>query len=735
MHGVVGGAARLVDATATAVVCVDGGDRVTYMNPAASRILRHGRAAVGLPWREARGPALADDDSALGESEDPLARARRVGHSVEGVTIGLEARTPGDQPGWFDVDVGSLSGGDWSTAPAFLILRDVTPRRRLTHLLARSRADHLKLLDSVPDAVLRLDAGSRIRFGNRCAARLFGLRPAQIVGRRCEDLGLTPQLERRIEESVAEVISGGRSVTVDLPVARGRRLREFEALLIPETVAGRVEGVVVIARDITRARSLERRYQTLFESMFDGVYLVEVLRGLDGAIQDVRCLGANPSFLRMVGQEAATFVGHLSRRTLPTDDPWWLEVFDEVERTGVPRYVERRMVTVPLDIETFIYRTGPGRCAAVVRDVSERKRTEAALRESEARLRFMTDNMVDMISVLSPDGRFQYLSPSHRTQLWVDPAALVGAPAATLIDPDVVAGMDTPIQQAIAAGQESVRVTYPYRHPAGGVRWLESIVRLVYDGGSLANVVISTRDITAQHEAEDEARRLQERLRELSARLQTAAEESARNISRRVHDDLGQALTALKTDAVWIRARLDDTQPALRDKAEEMLQLIESTLQSVRSISRELRPLVLEDLGLAAALQWLGAEFARRTGLRCSVDCSSEDLEVPASVGRALFRVAQEALTNVERHARASAVRLTLSLSGSELTMAVADDGRGFEMPARRSERSLGLLSMEERAAAVGGRLTVRTGPGCTRVEVVVPLQGTPDSQQQEKVP
>ncbi len=586
--------------------------------------------------------------------------------------------------------------------------------------------DHLQLLDRVPAVLLRFDVDARIRFGNRRAARLFGVQPTQLVGRSCSDLGLPPEVQRRVEESIAGAIRGGRAVGAELRVARGRRDHEFRATFIPETASGGIESVVVVARDVTRARGLERRYRALFESMFDGFYLVEVVRGAAGAIEDVRCLAANPSFLRMVRHDAANFVGRLGRQTLPTDDPWWLQVFDEVERTGVPRLIDRQMPTLPCDIETFIYRIGPRRCAAVVRDVSQRTRAEAAQRESEARLRFMTDNMVDMISVLSPDGRFEYLSPSHHAHLGLDPASLLGAPAATLaavvVHPDDLDMLVFEVQKAIVGRQDSARVSWRHSHPAGGWRWLDSIVRLVYDGGALSKVVISSRDITAQREAEEEARGLQGRLRELSARLETAAEEVAWNISRTVHDDLGQALTALKTDAVWLRTRLEHAEPALREKAEAMPQRIDDILQSARSISRELRPLMLEDLGLAAALQWQAAEFARRTGLRCAVKCSPEEPEVPPHVARRLFLIAQEALTNVERHAQASAVRISLTLSAGELTLAIIDNGRGFQVPERRSERSLGLLLMEERAAALGGRLTVRAEPRGTRVEVVVPL-------------
>ncbi len=590
-------AARLVEATPAAIVCVDDCDRVVFVNPAAVRILHHGRRALGLHWPEARGPALADDESPLDEGEDPLARARRLGRRVEAVSIGLEVPGGGDQHAWFHVDAGSLLGEDCSEGAAFLVLRDITPHRRLAHLLERSRAEHLKLLDGLPDLVLRLDAKACIRSANRRAARLFGLRPPDLVGRRCGDVGLPPDVQRRVERTIAEVVTGGRARSAEFRVRRGRRRREFEATFIPETVSGRLTGVVVVARDVTRTRGLERR------------------------------------------------------------------------------------------------------------------------------LRFMADNMVDMISVLSPDGRFEYVSPSHQVQLGVDAASLVGAPAGVLIGADELPGITGAVERAIAAGQESVRLTYPYRHPANGQRWLESIVRLVYDGGAVSNVVITTRDVTAQHEAEEEARRLETRLRELSAHVESVAENAARTISRRVHDDLGQTLTVLKSDAVWLRARLGPAQPALRAKAEEMLQLIEETVQTARSISRELQPLILDDLGLAAALQWQAVEFSRRTGLRCTVECSPEEPEVAAPVARRLFLIAQEALSNVERQARASLVRISLKLSGDELTMAISDDdGHILQAPARRSERSLGLLLMEERAAAVGGRLAVRADGRGTRVDVVVPL-------------
>jgi signal transduction histidine kinase len=211
--------------------------------------------------------------------------------------------------------------------------------------------------------------------------------------------------------------------------------------------------------------------------------------------------------------------------------------------------------------------------------------------------------------------------------------------------------------------------------------------------------------------AETELARLSAELRGLAAHLQTVREEERRRIAQGIHDELGQALTALKMDAVWLERRLSAGDPALADKTRDMIDLIGATLQSVKRLSLELRPRLLDDLGLPAALEWQTSEFSRHTGIPCAIRIRPEEIDLPREFSTSLFRIAQEALTNVARHAHATRVEVAVELDGGRLDLFVKDDGCGIRGEALRDPSAFGLMQMRERAIACGGELAIEGRP------------------------
>jgi signal transduction histidine kinase len=214
-----------------------------------------------------------------------------------------------------------------------------------------------------------------------------------------------------------------------------------------------------------------------------------------------------------------------------------------------------------------------------------------------------------------------------------------------------------------------------------------------------------------------------EELRQLTAGLLTTREEERTAIAREIHDELGQALTALKMDVAWMGARSPaDAPPALRQKLAAMSGLIDDTIVTVRRIATSLRPGVLDDLGLAAAVEWQTQEFEQRTGIACSLRASVDEAAFDPPLSTALFRILQESLTNVARHSRAHLVTVTLEHLGSDVVLEVRDDGIGITAADAANARSIGLAGMRERAQLVGGRLLISGTEGAgTTVRVRVP--------------
>jgi signal transduction histidine kinase len=246
---------------------------------------------------------------------------------------------------------------------------------------------------------------------------------------------------------------------------------------------------------------------------------------------------------------------------------------------------------------------------------------------------------------------------------------------------------------------------------------------VIHDGeGRIAGHFGVQRDVTEGYEASARVNASRIELRALAARLQRAREEERTAIAREVHDELGQALTGIKLDIVWMK-RLLPGDPELLAKCQSMVDQVDGTLDTVRRIATELRPSVLDQLGLHAAIEWQGQDFARRTRIPVDLDVTDGNASIPDLVASSAFRILQESLTNVARHARASRVVIRLTVTPHQLTLEITDDGVGIAPQRLEGTASLGLVGMRERALGCGGELRVSGRPTLgTTVSLTIPL-------------
>jgi PAS domain S-box-containing protein len=252
---------------------------------------------------------------------------------------------------------------------------------------------------------------------------------------------------------------------------------------------------------------------------------------------------------------------------------------------------------------------------------------------------------------------------------------------------------------------------------------IEGDYTLIHDDkGRIAGHFGIQHDITDRYLAGEEIRASRQQLRALASRLERAREEERTQIAREIHDELGQALTGLKLDIAWIRGRLPRHGP-LAAQCVSMIERIDKTIESVRRIATDLRPSILDQLGLEAAVEWQSQQFIARTGIVVTVQSSCEKGHMPEVLASSAFRILQESLTNVARHACATAVDVRLVQTSSLLVLEVEDNGVGVPPDVLEKTSSLGLIGMRERALACGGKLTIASGPGMgTIVQLNVPL-------------
>lgn len=256
----------------------------------------------------------------------------------------------------------------------------------------------------------------------------------------------------------------------------------------------------------------------------------------------------------------------------------------------------------------------------------------------------------------------------------------------------------------------------------GSVRWVHTICRLGYSGS--ARILRGTiMDITERKHTVEALKRSQELLRDLTAHQDRVKEDERKRIAREIHDELGQTLLALRIDVSMLDARTGRSHPRLNEKVRGALNHIDATVKTIRTIINNLRPAVL-DLGLTAAIEWQVAEFRRRTGIACDLKMGDKELVVDDMRATSLFRILQESLTNVIRHANATRVMIELYQENGRLVMKITDNGIGIYLEFRKSSNSFGLVGVEERINALNGEFIITSAPGKgTTLTIYIPLE------------
>jgi two-component system, NarL family, sensor histidine kinase UhpB len=257
----------------------------------------------------------------------------------------------------------------------------------------------------------------------------------------------------------------------------------------------------------------------------------------------------------------------------------------------------------------------------------------------------------------------------------------------------------------------------------GVVHTLLTKKNLYVDPAGEPFIVVVITDITDRKKYEEALTASHQQLRQLSAHTEAIVEAERTRIAREVHDELGQSLTALKMDCAWLERRFTEQQSELRARTQMMAQLIDDTITTVRRISTELRPEMLDDLGLPATLEWQLQEFQKRTSIDYTVSIKPKDIKVSETISTAVYRVFQETLTNVARHAQATAIEVLLTTDVEMLRLRVHDNGIGITDEQRVRSTSLGLLGIRERVDFLGGVTDIFGAPGGgTTVEIKIPL-------------
>jgi PAS domain S-box-containing protein len=352
--------------------------------------------------------------------------------------------------------------------------------------------------------------------------------------------------------------------------------------------------------------------------------------------------------------------------------------------------------------------------------IDERERAEEVLRQSEEKYRNVVERSNDGIVIIQ-DGLMKYANPSVKRMTGYGVDEVSDMPFVDFIHADEVDEAKKTYERRIAGEDLPTRFERGLLHKDG------SRIDTEMDGGLItyedrAADLIIIRDITDRKRAEKALRESSEQLRALSEHLQAAREEERAIVAREIHDDLGQTLTALKMDLSWLEKKLPQDQENLIEKTRSIINAVDMTVQSVKRIYSGLRPFLLDDLGLMAAIEWMAQGFERQSGIICDLTFSPEEIVVDKDRATTIFRIFQETLTNIRRHANATLVNVRLEDESGTLTLTVIDDGRGITEEQISHPKSFGIMGVRERARAMGGEVKISGIPDeGTTVRVRIP--------------
>lgn len=439
---------------------------------------------------------------------------------------------------------------------------------------------------------------------------------------------------------------------------------------------------------------------------------------------------------RYVNAQACHSLGYsadelLSMGIIDIDPDWtpervgqdWLRLMERGVQLIESRHRRKDGSTFPVEIvASHLNYHGEGYNLALVRDISERREAEEALKARERKFRLLAENLPDYVARYSPAGRVKYYNPQLEELLGVTAEAVKGV-VKPLTFGDGRHSDYT--ERVIRVGSTGIadELDLPVPTAQSGLRFHH--IRIVPErdeGGEIVGVLAIGRDVTERKRAEDSLRESYDLLQDLAARRDSAREEERSRIAREIHDELGQQLTALRLGVSAFGLTFGDGREAVREQVAYLSGLADTAIKSVRDIAAALRPAVL-DSGLGAALEWLAAEFQRHTGTPCRLDLPDELPRFDKYQAVALFRIVQESLTNIARHAGAREAAVSMELGDGTCRLNIRDDGCGFD-PGRPRRSSLGLCGMRERALMLRGDVQVdsRSGAGTT-IKVTIPFQ------------
>lgn len=607
----------------------------------------------------------------------------------------------------------------------------------------------LWILESASDAMIIAGQDGNILFANSRMATLFGYTREELLGQSVESL-LPERFRQRHQAQRKGYAShsrpralgsgyefyGQRKDGTEFPVDVSLSpLKTEQGALVMAMIHDITERKRAAELELLRQR--EQEFRSLAENAPDAIARYD---------RECRVRYMNAHLLASLGVTADFAARELMGRTPSERYPdGSFDAYEVALKLTVESGLEKECEVVLPDtgdgVRYHLIRMVPERnvhgevvgLLAIGRDITDRRRVEELLRKREAEFRTLAENSPDPIFRYAPDGRRLYLSPAVESMSGKSRESLLEH---TPCDAQLVSSADAEkmlncIRRVVETGQPA-ETEVAFVAPDGRARHFHNRYAPEWSpDGKIASVLCFSRDVTERKRAEDRLAEAYDSLREMAHYLETVREEEQKRIARELHDEMGGVLAALNMNVARLEARLPAELPHLRTEVGSMAALVVAAIQTMRHTVAKLRPSILDDVGLATAIEHYVQEFQHHTGIECTLLNALYQEETTLSRDRSatVFRILQESLTNVAKHAQANKVTIVLTEMSESLVLMVKDNGKGFD-PNVRGEESFGLRGIRERAFMVGGKVKIRSALGKgTTVRVSVPMNPPASAQ------
>ena len=605
------------------------------------------------------------------------------------------------------------------------VTRDITERKKATEQIAYMA----RLMEDTSDAIFSTDHAFIIRTWNKAAEMSFGYTQKEAIGKTAGNL-LRVDLSREVIYAIRRelVESSYWKGEVYYKNKNGSNLTVLLSASAVRNPEGTVEGFVMVCRDFTERKKLELQLQQFNKELeLQVAKKTAELTGIFERITDAfiamdknLCYTyLNKKAGELIQRDPASLIGKYVWDVFPDavgSDTWYAfnkAMTEQKNMTNTDYYA-------PLDLwqENHLYPSPEG-LSVFIRNVTEEKRKEKRITDYKYAL-----DQSSIVSVTDEKGVIKYVNDNFCRISQYTEEELIGQHHHIIGSRYHPAWFFKDMWLTITKG-EVWKGEIRNRAKDGSIYWVYmTIIPFLNEKGEPFEYIALDSDISERKKAEALLDQSYQDIRQLASHLQDVREDERAAMAREIHDELGQQLTGLKMDFSWINKRpLVQEDDELRQKVVTIMNLLDTTIKTVRRIATDLRPSILDDLGLLAAIEWQSQEFSNRSGIATEFSSGMDEFQYAPAIAIGLFRICQESLTNVARHAAASKIRIMLEEGNGKILLTIRDNGKGFDTRKIGGKKTLGLLGMKERTLMMGGEFRIESLPGKgTTLMVTVPI-------------